>query len=110
MKLSTLREANVQRQIEWPGDDKTDLAFRAIEVFGEAGELAEAVKKFRRYELGIAGSTSSIQDIKDEMGDVLIALDLLANHLGVTLEDCVSEKFNKTSEKYGFKTRLEPTQ
>lgn len=44
LSFDNLRRANVKRQEEWPGNDKADLAFRMIEVAGEAGELAEAVK------------------------------------------------------------------
>ena len=101
-----LREANIARKMEWPGDDECDLEFTAIEFAGEAGELMEAIKKFLRGQRGIKGSTASPHDIAEEMGDVLVALDLLANKLGISLAVAVRDKFNKTSEKYGLETRL----
>ena len=73
---------------------------------GEFGEVAEAVKKFLRAERGIKGSTATLEDVADEMADALIALDLLANQMGLDLSKAVQRKFNRTSEKYGPQTRL----
>ncbi|MCJ8335625.1 MAG: MazG-like family protein [Epibacterium sp.] len=106
MHLEELRTANVTRQAEWPGSEQADIAFRAIEVAGEFGEVAEAVKKFLRAERGIKGSTATLEDVADEMADALIALDLLANQMGLDLSKAVQRKFNRTSEKYGPQTRL----
>jgi NTP pyrophosphatase (non-canonical NTP hydrolase) len=75
-------------------------------VAGETGELMEAIKKFLRGMRGIKGSTASLADIAEEMGDVLVSLDLLANMLGIDLGNAVRHKFNKTSEKYDLSTRL----
>ena len=106
VSFNDLREANIARKKEWPGDDSCDLEFTAIEFAGEAGELMESLKKFLRGQRGIKGSTANIADIADEMGDVLVALDLLANMLGIDLGNAVRHKFNKTSKKYGLETRL----
>lgn len=104
--FNVLRQANNRRQQEWPGNDKADVAFRAIELAGEAGEVAEAVKKFLRAERGIKGSTATRDDIADEMGDLLVSLDLLAAELGIDLGAAVRRKFNATSEKYDMRTYL----
>ena len=104
--FATLRAANEERQKSWPGADKADLGFRILEVVGEAGELAEAFKKLRRTELGIGGNGGDIQAILDELGDVVIAADLLAMYLGRSLAEVVAAKFNKTSDKYGHSVRL----
>lgn len=106
MKFSDLRDANLTRKKEWPGDDQADTAFRTIEVAGEFGEVAEAVKKYLRGQRGITGSTASKQDVADEMEDAIIALDLLAEDLGIDLGASVAQKFNKTSVKYGLQTRI----
>lgn len=42
----------------------------------------------------------------NEMGDVLVTLDLLADELGIDLSSAVADKFNKTSIKNGLQTRL----
>lgn len=104
--FNTLRDANVNRQKEWPGNEHADVAFRTIEVAGEAGELAEAVKKFLRAERGIKGSTATRDDVASEMGDLLVSLDLLANQMGINLGEAVRAKFNATSEKYGMRTYI----
>lgn len=104
--FTVLRGANVRRQQEWPGNEHADVAFRAIELAGEAGEVAEAVKKFLRAERGIKGSTATRDDVASEMGDLLVALDLLANQMGIDLGEAVRAKFNRTSEKYGMRTYI----
>ncbi|EBA17421.1 hypothetical protein RSK20926_06782 [Roseobacter sp. SK209-2-6] len=76
-----LRIANVVRQMEWPGNEEADLAFRALEVADEAGEVMGAIKKLERARRGIAGSTLDLQDVAEELGDTMIALDLLANEI-----------------------------
>jgi hypothetical protein len=44
--------------------------------------------------------------VANEMGDVLVALDLLAREMGINLGDAVRDKFNATSEKYGLRTYI----
>jgi NTP pyrophosphatase (non-canonical NTP hydrolase) len=104
--FNTLRDANMARQQEWPGSEHADVPFRAIEFAGEAGELSEAIKKWLRAERGIRGSTATLADVASEMGDVLVALDLLAREMGINLGDAVRDKFNATSEKYGLRTYI----
>lgn len=106
LTFNALRGANRNRQKEWPGSEQADTAFRAIELAGEAGEVSEAVKKFLRAELGIKGSTATRDDIASEMGDLLVALDLLADSLGINLGEAARAKFNATSEKYGMRTYI----
>lgn len=82
-----LRAANVNRQDEWAGNEKADILFRALEVADEAGEVAGAVKKLVRAQRGICGSTLTLEDVADEIGDTVISLDLLACELRIELED-----------------------
>lgn len=106
LTFNALRGANNNRQKEWPGNEHADVAFRALEVAGEAGELCEKVKKYLRAERGIKGSTASKDDIAAEMGDLMVSLDLLAAELGVDLGKATAAKFNGTSEKYGMRTYI----
>ncbi len=106
MKFSDLRAANVTRQKEWPGNDQADIAFRGLEVAGEFGEVAEALKKYLRGQRGIKGTTATLDNVASEMADSIIALDLLADLMGIDLGEAVARKFNATSEKYGLKTRI----
>lgn len=101
--LKLLRQKNNERQLKWSGSDKVDVLFRAVEFAEESGEVLGAVKKYHRALNGIVGNQKPIEDIRqnleDEMGDVLITLDLLAKEYGIDLEKCAREKFNKTSRK-----------
>lgn len=106
LTFNVLRGANRRRQQEWPGNEQADVAFRAIEVAGEAGEVAEAVKKFLRAERGIKGSTATKDDVAHELGDLLVSIDLLADSLGINLNDALRNTFNDTSERYGMRTYL----
>ncbi|MFV0385610.1 nucleotide pyrophosphohydrolase [Paracoccus sp. (in: a-proteobacteria)] len=106
LTFDELRAANNARQQEWPGSDQADLAFRAVEVAGEVGEMLEAVKKHLRAVRGIKGSTATIGDVADEIADAVIAIDLLAGEMGIDLHPAIARKFNRTSEKYGMLTRL----
>jgi NTP pyrophosphatase (non-canonical NTP hydrolase) len=106
MHLNDLRHANRKRQAEWPGNEKADVAFRCIEVAGEAGEVCEAVKKFLRAQRGIKGTTADVSKVADEMGDLMVSLDLLADELGIDLGDATRRKFNATTAKYGLTVTL----
>ena len=105
-----LRLANMARQEEWPGGEHVDLAFRGLEMAGEAGELANKLKKLVRLQRGIKGTTEDqkalLLEVLDEMADVVICVDLIAMHLDLSLNFGVRAKFNATSEKHGLKTRL----
>jgi NTP pyrophosphatase (non-canonical NTP hydrolase) len=110
MTLEELRRANEARQAEWPGSESADLAFRALEVAGEAGEAMNLVKKLLRAERGIKGNSVDAgqlrQELADELADVQISLDLLAMKAGIDLAGSTVSKFNRTSEKHGLATRL----
>lgn len=78
-----IRAANVARQDEWAGSEKADILFRALEVADEAGEVLGAIKKLVRAQRGIGGSTMTLEDVADEIGDAIISIDLLACELGI---------------------------
>jgi NTP pyrophosphatase (non-canonical NTP hydrolase) len=101
-----LREANHNRQIEWDADNQISLSYRGNELAGEVGEACNIIKKLERERLGIRGSRSSKEELSEELADVIICADLIAMHEGIDLDEAVRKKFNKTSEKYGLKTRI----
>jgi len=125
--LETLRNANLDRSMEWDPDSKLDLSFAVIELCGETGELANKVKKLLRFDLGLTGGVHDIDGITEEIGDVLICLDRVASALNIDLSKAVVDKLNATSDKcrrresrqqqgghpqvqgrqHGFDTRLE---
>ena len=100
--LDELKVKNAERQKVWDKDNVLDEMFKTVEFVGEVGELCNNIKKLKRYELGLAGSRCSCNDLEEEFGDVLITLSLLADYCGVDLIEAAKNKFNKTSEKQGF--------
>ena len=106
VSFDLLRTANGARQQEWDGDQKIDLAYRAMELGGECGEALNECKKLERERRLIKGSRSSIEKLAQELADVVICCDLLAMTEGIDLGEAVRQKFNLTSDKVGLKTRL----
>lgn len=107
LSLSALREANARRAIEWnPSGVSCGALFAAVELAGEVGELLNELKKRERHSRGLKGGKDDPQAIAMELADVVICVDLLARELGVDLSEAVVAKFNSTSEKHGFATRL----
>jgi len=120
--FTSLREANEARQAEWdPKDDLTDT-FRGCEMAGEVGELLEKavallimsskitglcnlIKKIDREHIGLVGSRVTLEQVEDEFADAQVCLDLCSMKIGIDLAAATKRKFNKTSEKYGLKTR-----
>lgn len=104
--FAEIRELNKARQLEWDGDTQFSMLFFSNAMCGEAGEVANVVKKLERARLGLPGSEATKEDLADELADVLTYVDLLANRAGINLGDAWVKKFNKVSDKYGMKTRI----
>ncbi len=102
----TLREANYHRQREWDKENKIDLCYRGNELGGECGEALNVIKKLARERLGIRGSRATLQMLAEELADVVICADLIAQSEGINLDAAVREKFNKTSEANNLHVRL----
>ena len=60
------------------------VVYPALGLCGEAGEVADKIKKTIRGDSSLVDVTGSIAD---ELGDVLWYLAILADDLGVPLED-----------------------
>jgi len=107
--LERLREANLQRQIEWTGsnpDTQPDLSFRGNELAGETGEACNVIKKLERERHGWRGSRDTKEHLADELADVIICADLVAIAAGVDLATALVRKFNATSVNNDLKTML----
>ena len=68
-----LQILNGFRQKEWDENGDCDLAFCALEFMTESGELCEQVKKLVREINGMKGNRTSLDKIKEEVGDVVIS-------------------------------------
>lgn len=52
-------------------------------------------------------SVHELLSVATEIGDTVVYLDLLAQRLGLSLEKCIRDTFNRVSEREGFPERLE---
>ena len=76
------------REWRWPkpGGPEAADTWDALKVTGEAGEVAEAVTK-------IAEGRKDEQALANEIGDVLVALSVLAGRHGWTLDELRSARW-----------------
>jgi len=78
-------------------------------IAGETGELCNMIKKRSRYELYEYKKESdniSIEELGKELADIVCYADLLATELGLNLENCIKQKFNEVSDRYGCDIKL----
>jgi len=113
LNFSDLRLVNVSRCKRWHPPESTPwtAADWSNATCGEAGELANVIKKIRRQETGARNEGDpSMEELRKmaaaELADVVIYCDLLGDFLGIDLGEAIKAKFNKVSEKYGFPERL----
>ncbi len=78
----------------YPGEN--NLAYSALGLAGEAGELANKVKKIMR---GDTNHDELLIGIKAEMGDILWYLSALADDLGVELGDIAAGNIEKLQSR-----------
>lgn len=85
-----------------PGDQVDDLAYLVLGLNGEAGEVAEHVKKRLRH-----GKELDRDAINKELGDLLWYLAVMAYELGLPLEDIAADNIAKLRARYpgGFVQR-----
>jgi NTP pyrophosphatase (non-canonical NTP hydrolase) len=84
----------------FPAFSHEDERFLALALCGEAGELANMVKK--RWRDGV----NLTEEIRDEIADIRIYLELLARRFGMEgelLDLRVQEKLQKVVAKHGLK-------
>jgi len=73
-----------------------DLVYSALGLAGEAGELANKVKKIIR---GDNSRAELIDGIKGEMGDVLWYLAALAEDIGTDLSEIAADNIKKIQSR-----------
>lgn len=75
-------------------------------TLGELGEAANIVKKLNRYRDNIPGNKQTrdtlVAELRKELGDVFVYLDLMAQSLGFRIEDAATEVFNAKSTDIGY--------
>jgi len=88
------------------GHDEWNPAEWGNALAGETGELCNLLKKYIRQSPGDPLPEDLIPDIKKEVADVFLYLDLLCDHLEISLADAVINKFNEVSVKRGLPQHL----
>lgn len=95
MELRKYQEYAIRTLLEEKNKDKL-IARLALGISGESGEIAEKVKKYLRGDY----SKSVLKEIlKKEIGDVLWYCSVLANTLGLSLNNIAVENLNKLAER-----------
>lgn len=88
----------------YPGQGTpTGRTYCALALAGEAGEVANAQKKFLRGDYRNAPPEHvkmRERDMTDELGDCLWYIAQLANELGYTLSEIASANIEKLSRRY----------
>ena len=90
---------------EIPGTDNVFM-YSVLGLNGEAGEVAEIVKKMIR-DKGKQLSEEDRQHLLKELGDILWYLSKVASKLEFSLEDVAKANLLKLKERYGDKRILD---
>jgi len=80
------------------GDDFKDLLHWVLGLNGEAGEVAEKLKKIIRDKNSVI-SEEDKQELAKEIGDVLWYLAVFANQLDISLDDIAAANLAKLKSR-----------
>lgn len=72
-----------------------DIIYLALSLAGEAGELSNKIKKYWRH-----GHSWNTDDLKEELGDILWYVAVLASVLNTDLDDIAEENIQKLLRRY----------
>ncbi len=75
------------------------VVFPTLGMMGEAGEVAEKVKKLFRDGDGVATEKDK-EEIAKELGDVLWYLSQVASELGISLDEVASRNIEKITSRH----------
>ena len=81
------------------GERMADFIYPALGLCGEAGEVAEKIKKVIRNKRGKIDD-KDVQEIKKELGDTLWYLSEVASSLGLELEDVAISNLEKLADRH----------
>ncbi|HTH51524.1 MAG TPA: nucleoside triphosphate pyrophosphohydrolase family protein [Pyrinomonadaceae bacterium] len=78
----------------------SNLEYPTLGLAGEAGEVANIVKKIQRDHGGVLNDEIRGK-LKDELGDVLWYISACADELGITLQDIAEYNVDKLAKRHG---------
>lgn len=87
---AALRTANLKH--------KNEIFHLVLGLVGESGEIAEKFKKWVRDQESDE-SKIDVDDIKKELGDVVWYVAVLAEYLGISLDDVVTTNVEKLASR-----------
>ena len=77
-------------------DTYREMMYHAVlGVAGEAGELADAIKKHLAY-----GKELDVENVIEELGDLRFYMQTIQNLLGITEDQVIQANANKLSKRY----------
>ncbi len=97
MTLDEYQEQAAKTSLMKPGDERT-LIYAALGMNGEAGEVADKVKKILRDKNGDFSQLDR-DDMKKELGDVLWYVATFAKSLGISLDDVAQTNIDKLASR-----------
>jgi len=77
-----------------------NLEYPTLGLTGEAGEVANVVKKIQRDHGGVITEEIRLK-LKDELGDVLWYISACADELGITLGEIADFNVDKLAKRHG---------
>lgn len=99
MTANDYQQAAARTMIDAPDfqitDEQVMLAWNAIGLSGEAGEVADLIKKGIFHQQGL-----DLPKLKKELGDVLWYLTALCQALGLTLEEVMQHNIDKLKARF----------
>lgn len=75
-----------------------NIVYPTLGLAGEAGEVAEKIKKVIRDKGGVVDEVIRIE-LQKELGDVLWYLSQLSTELGITLDDVATKNIEKLQSR-----------
>ena len=92
-------QAEAKRTALYPNRLK-NLEYPTLGLAGEAGEVANIVKKIQR-DFGGEITDEIRAKLKDELGDVLWYISACADELGITLSEIAEYNVEKLAKRHG---------
>ena len=78
----------------------SNLEYPTLGLTGEAGEVANIVKKIQRDHGGVINDETRGK-LRDELGDVLWYISACADELGMTLDEIAAFNVDKLAKRHG---------
>ncbi|MBS1770730.1 MAG: nucleoside triphosphate pyrophosphohydrolase family protein [Acidobacteria bacterium] len=80
----------------------SNVEYPTLGLAGEAGEVANIVKKIQRDHAGVLTDETKAK-LKDELGDVLWYISACADELGLTLAEIAEFNIQKLAKRHSAK-------